>query len=369
MKENKQKTDNLLIQHKSRWDKYLTKKEVTNIVQACKINVQRISEIKSGKIINDEEYTTNVHVKIRNNDGVIEDCKVIISFRLGPPTWEQFIRITYRSGSNAGIRIIIHEGDGYERDYFNDPAGNVGLIGDLVYNNNKCGVETYLIEAKGLIQRVSKGKAQQITYNLEHGPNFSYFPVEMKELLQNIPDGNAKQTIHGLENIPTSNDNPPQQLPSLRQVQESEFWTCYYLVHWNQSDYEPMGLYGEREEWAPRHSSLCKDLSSLAIWNDDGLHINLVGDQDSELIKLIWENNLDDFKKGYPDVKVELMEKSGTPYGISTRILNLPMKNLIKMGPRKKMFYGDFVYEAEHVFSEFIDGIIVDLKNMGKIQE
>jgi len=129
-----------------------------------------------------------------------------------------------------------------------------------------------------------------------------------------------------------------------------------------------MGLYGEREEWAPRCPSLYKDLSLHVIWNDDGLHINLTRDPDSELIKLIWENNLDDFKKSYPDAKVKLMEKSGTPYGISTRILNLPMKNLIKMGPRKKMWCGGFVYETEHVFADFIGCIIIDLKNMGKIQ-
>ncbi|HET6460515.1 MAG TPA: hypothetical protein VFG29_06985 [Syntrophales bacterium] len=92
MKENKQKTNNPLVQLKSRWEKFLTKKEVTNIIQAGRINVQRISEIKSGNIINGKEYTTKVHAKIRNNDGVIEDSNVIISFRLGPPTWEQFIR-------------------------------------------------------------------------------------------------------------------------------------------------------------------------------------------------------------------------------------------------------------------------------------
>ena len=86
MKENKQKTDNLLINLKSRWERYLTKKEVTNIIQAGGINVQRISEIKSGNIINDKEYTTKVHVKIRNTDGATEDRNVIISFRLGPPT-------------------------------------------------------------------------------------------------------------------------------------------------------------------------------------------------------------------------------------------------------------------------------------------
>ena len=160
MKENKQKTDNLLINLKSRWERYLTKKEVTKIIQAGRINVQRISEIKSGNIINDKEYTTKVHVKIRNTDGATEDRNVIISFRLGLSSWEQFIRTTYRSGSNAGIRIIIHEGDGYERDSLNDPAGNVGLIGCFVDNNNKCNMETYLIEAKGRIQRVSKGKAQ-----------------------------------------------------------------------------------------------------------------------------------------------------------------------------------------------------------------
>jgi hypothetical protein len=234
---------NLLINIKSRWEKYLTKKEVMKIFQACNIDVQEILEIKSRQIINNKEYTAKVHVKTRSDDNRIDDNIVLISFRLGPPTWDQFIRTTYRSGSNAGIRIIIHE-------------GNASYIGELVGNNNLCGLKTYLIEAKGLIQRIFEGKAQQIDYSYENGP--------------------------------IVNENPPEPLLSIRQVQESEFWTCYYLPAWGESSDKPMGLYGNREEWA----KLYRDLSLPVIWNDDGLHINLTGDPDSELIKMIWKNKL-----------------------------------------------------------------------------
>ena len=288
------------------------------IIQACKIKVQGISEIKSRQIINNKEYTAKVHVKTCGDDNRIKDNIVLLSFRLGPPTLDQFVRTTYRSGSNAGIRIIIQE-------------GNVSCIGEYIGNNNKCGLKTYMLEAKGLIQRISEGKSQQIDYRYEKGP--------------------------------ISNDQPAEPLPSIRQVQESEFWTCYYLTAWGEPSDKPMGLYGNREEWA----KVYRDLSLPVIWNDDGLHLNLMGDPDSELVKLVWKYKLGELKKGYPDAKIELMEDSGKPYGISIRISDVPMSSLIKMGPRKKMEYAELIFNAEHDFMHFMDNILVALRDMGKL--
>ena len=156
-----------------------------------------------------------------------------------------------------------------------------------------------------------------------------------------------------------------EPLPSIRQVQESEFWTCYYLPAWGEASDKPIGLHGNRQEWA----KIYRDLSLPVIWNDDGLHINLTGDPDSELIKMIWENKLGELKKEYTDAKIELLKYSGTPYGISIRILDIPMSRLIKMGPRKKMEYAEFARDAEHKFLHFIDNILVDLRDMGKLLE
>ena len=312
---NGQGTNNMSLHIKSQWEKYLTKKELTKLFGSCKIKTQEISEIKSSQAISNKEFIAKVHAKIRNEKGIIEDNIVLISFRLGPPTWDQFIRTTYRSGSNIGIRIIIHE-------------GNVSCIGHLVDNNNACGLKAYLIEAKGLIQRIFEGKTHQISYNYENGPIVS--------------------------------NSPAKPLPSMRQVQESEFWTCYYLPAWDQPLDKPFGLYGNRDQWA----KIFEDLSLPMMWNDDGLHITLSGDPDSYLIKPIWEHELEKLRQEYPDAKIELLKDSGIPYGISIRILELPMSSLIKMGPRKKTEYGKFVHDAEHNFLHFIDDILVDLRDM-----
>jgi hypothetical protein len=309
-----------LLHLKSQWDKYHTKKEVKKIIQACNIDVKEISEIKSMQIINNKEFTVKVHLKTHDKQDGIKDDIALISFRLGPPTLEQFIRMTYRSGSNAEIRIIIHE-------------GNDSCIGEYVGNNNNCGFKTYMIEAKGLIQCIFEGKASQITYNYEKGP--------------------------------ISSDRPAEQLPSIRQVQESEFWTCYYLPAWGESSDKPMGLHGNGDEWA----KVYKDLSLPVIWNDDGLHLNITGDPDSELIKLIWKNKLGAIKKEYPEAEIKLMEASGTPYGISVRISDIPMSSLIKMGPKKKKDYAEFIRDAEHSFMHFVDSILADLRDMGKLPE
>ena len=136
---------NQLSHLKSQWEKYLTPKEAMKIFQACNIDFHETMEIKSRQIVNNKEFTAKINAKIRSDKGEIEDSNVSINFRLGPPTWDQFIRTTYRSGSNIGIRIIIYEGD-------------VSCIDELVDNNNAGGLKTYLIEANGLTQRISEGK-------------------------------------------------------------------------------------------------------------------------------------------------------------------------------------------------------------------
>ncbi|MCG6536665.1 MAG: hypothetical protein L7F78_18650, partial [Syntrophales bacterium LBB04] len=272
-------------------------------------------------------------VKARGDDKGTKINIALVSFRLGPPTWDQFIKVTYRSGSEAGIRIIIHEGAGFDKDLLNEPTGNANLIGQLVYNNNNCGMVTYLVEAKGLIQRIYEGKTKQINYQYEVGP--------------------------------LVNDNPSAPLPTIRRVQEAEFWNCYYLAAWGDTYDGLMGLAGNGKEWA----KVFQDLSLPVIWNDDGLHLNVFGDADSELVKLIWENKLDDLQKAYPEPLIKLLEDSGKPYGISIRIADLPMSNLIKLGPRKKKEHAEFIFDAEHNFMHVIDDILDDLKDTGKLTE
>jgi len=100
-----------------------------------------------------------------NVDRVIEDSNGIISFRLGPPTWEQFIRTTYRSGSNAGIRIIIHEGDGYETSVACEPMLDT-RVDQVVEKVNPYVTETiWLGKPNKLIGRLSMNgyKNDQVT--------------------------------------------------------------------------------------------------------------------------------------------------------------------------------------------------------------
>lgn len=103
------------------------------------------------------------------------------------------------------------------------------------------------------------------------------------------------------------------------------------------------------------------------IWNDEGLHINIFGDTDSQMIKLIWDHKLGVLQEKYPGSRIALLEDSGKPCGILIRIAVLPMSNLIKLGPRKKKEYAEFIYDAEHNFMHVIDEILADLKNMGKL--
>lgn len=267
-----------------------------------------------------------VNIKADNRDG--KTFRIIIDATAGIPTWKQFANVTYDQGHSADIRIILYgeEYRNYQKDF---SAGGIIEIGNLVTRNNKCGVTTYLVKG---IELDSNGQKIIDKYRVE-------------EWLKNVFI------------------NPTQTFPSKRQVQEAEFWTGYYFPQWW---IEPIGIDDDIINcWAPGYS-LDHNLRTVASWNDRGFFIKLVEDEPSDALQWIWNNRKSEFEKVYPESDITLEKIDDERHAISVRILNVSMTSLIDMTPEDKWYYGEYVFEHEHIFKEVADSVIEDCDDMIK---
>jgi hypothetical protein len=95
---------------------------------------------------------------------------VIIDFRLGDPTWEQFIDVTYNENHCDCSRCVIVYDNHYEVPNASAHTENDITIFDLVRNNNKCGLNTFLIKADGIAKRFLSGGHKKIEYEIQGTP-------------------------------------------------------------------------------------------------------------------------------------------------------------------------------------------------------
>lgn len=261
-----------------------------------------------------------------NIDGTTS--RVIIDATSGIPTWQQFINVTYYEGESADIRIILYGKD--YRDCMKDlSAGGIIEIGNLVRRNNRCGVATYLVKG---IELGSSGQKSLNECHPEERPN----NVQVDE----------RETF-----------------PSGRQVQEAEFWAGYYFPHWYT---QHIGLDDDIITiWAPGYW-MDHDLRTVASWNDSGFFIKLVEDKHSDALQWIWNNRKNEFEKAYPESDITFDKIDDERHAISVRILDVSMTDLIEMTPDHKWYYGQFVFDQEHIFEEVADGVVDDYDEMIK---
>ena len=254
--------------------------------------------------------------------------RVIIDATSGIPTWQQFITVTYVEGESADIRIILY-GEEY-RDYAKDlSAGGIIEVGNLVRRNNRCGVATYLVKG---IELGNNGQKSLTGCHLEERPN----DVQV----------DTRETF-----------------PSCRQIEEAEFWTGYYFPHWCT---QHIGLDDDIINiWAPGYS-LDHNLRTVASWNDRGFFIKLVEDKPSDALQWIWNNRKSEFEEAYPESDITFDKIDDERHAISVRILDVSMTDLIDMTPDDKWYYGEYVFEHEHIFREVADGVVDDYDEMIK---
>lgn len=326
-----------------KWSIIVREKEMRKLLDIVGMTDYKIIRIDPHTRKGTERYSVSLLVEKHNdNNSLVE---VIIDFRLGNPTWEQFIDVTYDAGSKYDKKIIIFEYDFDEKGFSNVPDA-VCEIEDLVKFNNKSGVETYLVEAKGLIKYFLKGEGNDIGYSLVNGP-YGY------DVDNPVPVSKNRELA--------------QSFFPKKDVRLSEFWLGYYRPNWGdeESNYNRNSLV----VWTPRHR-LSHDLRTITDWNDDGLFIDLAEYEDSEdigAIQWIWNHRKALFEETYPERSICLKYNDGQPIALSVRIYGTPVTELIEMAPKAKWLYCKMVYGAEHKFRQIAEKAIEDYDKMTKI--
>ena len=307
------------------WDQVLSdEKEIINLL--TKLNIPCIKNI----VTVSREYTNDnrLIMLLEANNVNAKTFRFIIDATPGIPTWQQVINATYDHGNPSDIKIILY-GEDYADFSFDLPAGGLYDISNLVIHINKCGGKTYLV--KGIDYTATCQKIL-IPYVVEEKPE----------------DVDIDANVMFLSKL---------------DVQKAEFWTGYYLPQWCA---EPDGSDDDIiNDWEPGYS-LSFDLSTKAFWNDEGFFIDLRGEAGSAAIKWIWANQKHLFHDAYPDCSIELRSADDEPYAISVKIVDIPIGELIQMGPRDKWEYGELVYSEEHKFVSVAEEAIDDYKKETK---
>jgi hypothetical protein len=165
-----QNTDNSTepdIQEK--WNSIVTKNELRKLLNMMEMDFYKIINIEQLSRKSSDRYGLLLHLHSRNND----ECwtEVMIDFRLGGPTWDQFTDVTYeKTESDFPRYVIIYD------NYFDVPSTSAHVesdvtIYDLIRINNECGYKTFLIKADGIAKSFVSGGRNKIKYNIECGPS------------------------------------------------------------------------------------------------------------------------------------------------------------------------------------------------------
>ena len=195
----------------SHWKDYFARKmEIDKLLKDIDINDEQI--IRMDQACGLCEDRLSLFVTLRNIK-TSATSKAIIDLITGSPTWEQFIDVTYDSGPNTDLKIIVYDTD----DPRNPPksAGCSLHAANLVEKSNRCGVKTFLIHATFSI----KAEGKILNYLIDEGPRMHIFDSV----------------------FPILTPQQPEMLPTKRQVKEAEFWVGYNYDHWITRGFERLG--------------------------------------------------------------------------------------------------------------------------------
>jgi len=312
------------------WRKnYLTRKDqIVKLLHELEIKNYEFIRTASRMLINDDRCVVIVIAK-RTDNGHLR--KIVIDTKLGSPTWQQFIDVTYNIGADSDVKIIIFDDGFLEPDGKSDSPGNEFMIWNLAARNNRCGVHTYLVHAKGTIV---DGKKMGVSYLLTEGS------TDCKE-------------------------KNGAQLPSKEEVERAGFWRgCYHFV----VGFEPF----EPEDDIIGGSGSCycagRNLVTTPSWTDMGFYMNVVGMPGSEEVKWLWEKRRSKIEKHYPGCPITACKRSGKPYKIAVRVSEQPFTDCIYSTLDEKDDYAEWVSYHERRFVDLIDELLEDFPGKEKLE-
>lgn len=246
--------------------------------------------------------------------------RIVLDVKLGEPTWNQLMDVTYSIGADCDIKIVIFDGEKNS-----DSFGGSSLAESFCEVVNKSGVSIYLVQVKAAMD---DGRKSEVEYEVM---------VDPKDYT----------------------DAPYSKLPSKRRFDEIEFWVLHYDPF---CGFDPPAVVKPHcwigySSW--RRSG---DLDLTPTWTDEGFFMHAIAESGpgADTLKWLWENRHDEIREHYKGCKVKLHKKSGTPHKLSVRLWEVPFRNFIYSTADEKDYYADEFFGGEREFSEFMDSLIMD---------
>jgi len=246
--------------------------------------------------------------------------KIYLSFLIGAPHWSHFMDLVYGNGKAADMQIIMCSEDFVESK--NDaPHGNLYGIGQLAQYYNERGCHVIVLQLK-ILEQILKGETDK--------PEIEVF----QELID-------KKEGH---------DNGHDEIPTKRQLQESEFWAEYYLTSCG-VDFENIS------ECIPHCDAryfIKNNCEVVESFNDNGFSIRIVGPVRCDFLKWLWNQGQALITDEFQDCKAFLLGSEDMPSGVDFRLIDLSMTKLLALNSSKKRYYAERVYVLESMFLETI---------------
>ena len=241
-------------QSQKRWSTVTSGKEMRRLLNVCGLQGQKIIRIDPCSKRSTKRWSVLLTLQDRSDSSW---SNLLIDFRLGNPTWEQFIDVAYDAGAEYNRKVIVFEYDLAGDDFPNAPDA-ICHIEDLVRYANCAGTAFYLVEAKGLISKLLNATNDDISYSLMAGP----YGCDIDSPEPVFTDGSSARFF-----------------PTKRDVQVSEFWLGYYGPNWSTDELNRRNLV--LNGWTPVHF-VNADMLTHADWDDDGYFLKLVLCRDAE---------------------------------------------------------------------------------------
>ena len=301
-------------------DHFTTREAIRNLFQQIRITNEEIIDINP--VPNDLPDRATILITTRHREtGILR--KAIIDFTTGGPTWEQFIDLTYDSGANTDLKIIVYDGVWIK----SGPAGTAPEIADLAAINNQCGVRTLLVETLCSLKEGEEGLKYFLYADLYSDPEDLVIP--------------------GIETLPTK-----------RQIQEAEFWAGYYGGTCQFQDAPPIKVDAHViNGWTPGFE-VTPGVELQALWTEEGFSMNPLAKPESEKLSEIWNEGKAVLMEEYPGQNIEYSPNLNGRAVISVNLEKTPMSKLIEMHFEDKWNYAELVYFKEGGFQGIVGEII-----------
>ena len=309
------------------WKEYFGKEDtIVSLLGDLGISDQVFKEIVTRRSIGDNRCVV-IASTTKVEDGHLG--KVIIDFKLGEPSWQQMMDVTFKIGSDCEKKIVIFSApeDPEYQDYLKPLTAydNRILVGSFARINNDCGFDTWLLRAS---ISTDSNKVEP-EYDVIEEP------------------GDHRSTRYS-------------KLPSKRDFEKAEFWVVYYDSFAGYFAGSGPTAAAKPDCWMGYGSWISGGgLEFRPTWTDKGLLMHATAESESgvDTLKWLWENSYDEIREKYKG-EPKLHKKRGSPFKLSVRVSEISFTDVIYSTPQKKEEYAEDVFGREREFHEFLTELI-----------